>query len=201
MADPATLAVVSMGASAGGGILSAFGAAKGGNATADMYAYQAGIADMRRRIALQNRDFALQEGGEAGVRYGLKARYEAGKIRAAQSASGIDMGSGSPVKVREGQRMITEMDTKTIAENTARRAYGFETQAATEAEQGRLYSKAADSTRSSIPLKVMSSLLSSATSVSSKWLQGSQSGLFGSGTGAPSADSDPTYSNYGFGYT
>lgn len=192
MADPISLTALSIGASAGGGILNAFGQAQAGKSQAEMYGYQAGIAELRKKMALQNRDFALQEGGEQGVRYGLKARNQMGKIIAAQSASGLDIGSGSSTKVREGQRMITEMDTKTIAENTARRAYGFETQAAMEEEQGRIYSKAAESTRKATPLRVASSLLSGATSVSGKWLQASQTGSLGGSGGAWGGDTtDP----------
>lgn len=177
MANPFTWAAIGTTASVGGGILSAIGAAKGGGAKADQLAYQAGIADVRSKIALQNRDFALQQGDSENFRYGMKARAEAGRIKVAQAGSGFDIGSGSAKRVREGQRLITEIDEATIANNTARKAYGYAVDAEVEAEQARMLRKGESDTRAAIPMNVASSLLSAATSVASKWSQASTLGI------------------------
>lgn len=201
MTKPSAIGGAGIGLDIFGTMLSAFGARDAGNAKADLFAYQAGIADLRRKIALQNRDFAIQQGGEESVRYGMKSRFEFGNIEAAQSASGLDIGSGSAVAVREGHRRISDIDLATITNNAARRAYGYETEAAYEGAQGELYRMAERQTREAVPKQMLTSLISGASSVSSKWLQGRQVGLWGGdddrGLGAAT---DPVYSNYGFNY-
>lgn len=176
MAGP--IGAASMGLSLGGSIIGAEGAALSGKAKQQMYNYQAGLAEFRKRIALQNRDYALQVGEDQTARYGLKARQEIGTIRARQGASGIDVGSGSPVQVRGSQRQIAQMDMATIRNNAARRAYGYEVEAATEEAQAGMYTSAAKWAKVGSEFDVASSLISGATSVSSKWLQGQQAGLW-----------------------
>jgi len=178
MADPVTLATISIGSSAAGGVLNAFGAAQKGAATASLYNYQAGIAQFKERIALQNRDYALTVGEDQLASYGLKSAQLAGKIKAAQGASNIDVGSGSAVDVQKSQKLVSDIDMATIRKNAARRAYGYEVEAATQEAQAGLYTLAASKTEEAIPLEVTSSLISGASSVSSKWLQAQQAGIF-----------------------
>lgn len=179
MADPVTWGAIGLGTSAAGGVMGAFGASAAGKSKAAMYNYQAGLAQMRSKIALQNRDYSLQTGEDVAARFGIKARQEIGSLRARQGASGVDVGSGSSVKVRESQKTITDLDMATIRNNAARRAYGYSVEAATEDAQSGLYKYAATSAKKAGDLDVMSSLISGASSVSSKWLQGQQAGLWG----------------------
>jgi len=178
--DPANLASFSIGSSAGGSLLSALGSLNAGNARADMYSYRAGMAQLREKIALRNRDYAHEQGEDQLIRYGMKAKDVGSRIEATQAASGVDIGRGSPVQVRAGHRRVTEIDMRTIADNAARRAYGFETEAAyAEAEAG-LYTRASKDARSAGKMAFATSLLSGVTSVSDKWLKASQSGILGS---------------------
>ncbi len=181
MADPFSWAAIGTGASAAGGILNAFGASKKGAAEADMLGYQAGMADLRAKIALQNRDFAFQQGDAENFRYGLKARSQMGAIKVAQAGSGLDVGGDSAKRVREGQQQIIQIDEATIASNTARKAYGYTVDAAVEEEQARMLRKGEANTRSATKLNVLSSLISGASSVASKWSQASTLGI---GTGS-----------------
>jgi hypothetical protein len=184
MAAPvAMMSMASMAASAGGSILGASGASRQGEAQAQAYAYQAGVAEMRKKIALQNRDYSLATGETEAQSFGLRARNTMGKIEAAQAASGMDVGSGSTVEVRKGQQKVTDLDMAQIRNNAARKAYGYMVDAETEGAQAEMYRTAESNTRDAIPYNVASSLLSGATSVSSKWLQGNQAGAF-SGMGA-----------------
>ena len=176
---PTAIAGAGLGASVGGTILSAFGAGQKGKAEAGMLQYQAGIAQLQKQIALQNRDYALSAGDQEALSYGLRARNRMGAIRAGQGASGIDVGGDSAVAVRKGQQTITDLDTATIRNNAARRAYGYETEAAVDEAQSGLYSRAASNVRKATGINVAASLLSGAGSVSSKWLQGRTAGLWG----------------------
>lgn len=178
MADPASMAMVSMGASAGGSILNAFGAAQSGKAKAQMYQYQAGIAKFNEAVALQNRDYASAQGEEEAVNTGLAGRFREGRVRADIAASGVDVNSGSAAAVQASQKEITQRDVATVRNKAARVALGYATEAEQDSMQSSLYSMSASNVRAAIPLNVASSLVSGASSVSSKWLQASQAGIF-----------------------
>lgn len=175
----APVAIASMAMSVGSSLLGAAGAKRQGEAQAQTLAYQAGVAEMRKKVALQNRDYALAAGETEAQSFGLRARNTMGKIRAAQAASGMDVGSGSAVEVQKGQQKVTDIDMAQIRNNAARKAYGYSVDAAGEEAQANLYRMGESNVREAIPYNVASSLLSGATSVSSKWLQGNQAGVWG----------------------
>lgn len=198
MADPVTLAALSMGMSAGGSIFSAFGASSKGKAQKQMYDYQAGMAEYRKKIALQNRDYALQVGEDTAERFGIKARANEGTIRAGAGASGIDVGTGSKVNVITSQKQVTAMDMATIRNNAARRAYGYIVEAETEGQQAGLYRAAGVNAKKAGQMDAIGSLISGATSVASKWYQGSSAGLFGPSGGSELVSFDPNTTDVEF---
>lgn len=169
---------ISIGASIVGTGLSMFGAQRQAQSTSQMYSYQAAIAAFNKQIDLQNRDFALAQGETQAGQIGMRGAQRYGQIRAAQGASGFDVGSGSNVAVRDSQRMVTQMDEQQIRRNAAQVAYGYEMKAEGEGLQSDLYSHASSDALSAGRLNVMSSLVSGIGSVSSKWMQGSMTGLF-----------------------
>lgn len=182
MADPLTLTLVGTAAS---GLISAYGAESAGNASANQYNYKAGVAQVNKTIAEQNRDYSFATGGVENQRYGAGAAQRAGNIVTAQSASGFNVNSGSNVDVQRSQRAVTQTDEGQITSNAARRAYGFMTQATGfDAEIG-MDRAAASNARTAGDIGAVSSLIGAATSVSSKWYQGTQSGLYGSNGGDP----------------
>lgn len=183
MADPVSLGAISIGLSAGGSLASAFGAQSKGKAAQQMYNYQAGIADFRKKIALQNRDYALQVGESQAQRYGLKAAATQATTRAVEGASGIDVGSGSKAAVIKSEQKVAAMDMATIRNNAARTAYGYMVEATGEEAQAGLYRLAGTNARKAGNIDMASSLISGATSVASKWYQGSSAGLFGPSSG------------------
>ena len=171
MADPATLALASGGAQAGGSLLSAFGAKQEGAAQAGMFQYQAGIAQLNQKIALQNRDYSLATGEQQAAQEGMKQRAIAGRTKAVQGASGIDMGSGSSVDVQTSEAKIAGMDLATIRNNAARKAYGFTVEAAQDTAQAGLDTMAASNVKQAANIKAMGSLISGVGGVADKWLQ------------------------------
>ena len=177
--DPATIAATSMGASAGGGILGVFGNLAKGKAESSMYQYQAGVAQFNQKIAEQNRDYAFAQGELEAGRYGLKARQEAGAIKAGQAASGISVNSGSAVDVQNSQHDLALMDMGTIRNNAARTAYGYSVEATKYAADAGMYEAAASNAKKASYINAFGSLLSSTSSVSTKWLQAKDSGVFG----------------------
>jgi len=175
------MAGASIALAAGGSILSGIAAKRSADATASAYGYQSQVAGMNSKLALQNRDWALQAGGKAAVQYGMKARADAGNIKVAQAASGVRLDSDSSVNVRESQKMITRMDTDTINTDTARKAYGFEVASETAKTQAEMYSRASSDAKKAGNLAMMASLVSGAGSVAGKWTEAKSVGLLTSG--------------------
>lgn len=176
--DPVTMTAVSMGLSAAGGLLGMQGAQQEGQAQAQMYNFQAGQALYNAKVARENRDWALAEGEGEAIRYGLKSAQQRGAITAAKAASGIDITSGSAQDVIKSQKFVSDMDMEMIRKNAARKAYAYETQAVSEEKQAELYRMAGSNAKTAAKYKGMASLISGASSVSSKWMDANRVGIF-----------------------
>ncbi|TXH55882.1 MAG: hypothetical protein E6Q97_07795 [Desulfurellales bacterium] len=162
-----------------GGGLSMFGALSEGAANARMANYRAGIADMNSQIAKQNADYARTVGEAQARRSGMKTAEVIANQKTAQSGSGLDVNFGSPAAVRDSTAALGREDQSTIRETAARRAYGYDVEAANQTAQAGVERAAASNAKRTALLKSLSSFVGSASSVSDKWLQGKQQGLWG----------------------
>jgi hypothetical protein len=178
MADPATLAMSSMSLAAGGAVGKAFGSWFGGQAESNMYQYQAGVAKVNQQIAEQNAKYAVAAGEEKAQESGLKTRAEIGQTRAIQGASGLDVNRGSAVEVRASEADIGAENTAIIRSNAAREAYDYKVQGFQAGAQSTIYGMVAKNVVTAGNMGAVSSILGGASSVSDKWLQASQSGIF-----------------------
>jgi hypothetical protein len=184
MADPVTLGVVGMGASALGGAVNAFGNWFGGETKGAMYDYQAGIAQMNATVDRQNAAYAEYAGEVKAQQSGMKARFQIGQARADQGASGLDVNSGSATQVREGMYKVAQQDMSTIRSNAAKIAYGYNVDAAAKDAESTLDKYAASTSRTAGDIAAVGSLLGGAGSVASKWQGGGSAGLWGGGSGS-----------------
>lgn len=182
MADPVTLAAISIGSTVAGTAVSAIGSAQSASAKSSMYSYQAQIASYNQTVAKQNEDYALWSGEQNARTSGEKTAQSIGTAKAQQGASNLDVNFGSAKDVRESIAKAGWQDQSTIRSNAAIRAYGYATEAVTQSLQADMYSKAAKDSKTSGVLSVASSILGGATSVSDKWLNASTKGIFGSTT-------------------
>ncbi len=183
MADPSAVGATGMGASAGGGILGAVGSIFQGQAQAKAFQYQAGVAEINKKIALQNEDYSIRAGEVEANRSGRKTGFMIGEQKAVQASRGLDVNSGSNVGVRDSQHQVGEMDMATIRESAGRRAYGYKVEAANNEAQAQIFKASAKTSKTSSYINAGASILGSASSVSSKWLQGQQVGLWGNSNG------------------
>lgn len=180
MADPVTMAaVVSMGTSAAAGGVGAYSALESGEAKAKAFEYQAGVAAVNADIARQNAAYAQRTGETQAARTGMGQRFRMGQITAKQASTGIDINSGSTVDVREGQGMVDRLDQAQIRENAARKAYGHIVEAEGHKRSGEVALNSAEDAQWAGKIGAATSILGGVSSVSSKWSQGSQSGMFG----------------------
>lgn len=179
MADPVTMATIGIASTAAGGGVSAFGSIMGGNANAAMYQYQAGIAQMNKKIADQNAAYETALGETQAQQSGMKTRAVIGATRAQQGASGLDVNTGSNVSVRASEAELGAEDQAMIRSNAAFRAYGDEVQAANFTAQSQVDTMAASYSQTAGEIGAFSSILGAGGSVSSKWMQASQLGIAG----------------------
>lgn len=175
MAEPLT--IVSLAATVIGGAMSAYGKAQQGAAQGRMFDYQAGIAQMNQKIALQNADYERNVGEIAAQESGMKTRAQVGATTAAQAASGLDVNAGSTSDVRTSETEIGQYNEAIIRANAARRAYGYDVEATQDVAQAGLYRMAASTSRAGGDIGAITSLLSMGTSVADKYLAARQKGL------------------------
>ena len=191
MADPVTLGTIGLASSGASGALGIFGSLFGGSAKADAYKYQSSMAMYNAAIAKQNEKYSLDVGEQQAEKQGIAGAAQAGQIKAAQGASGIDVNYGSAKQVQDSQHLVSQMDLNTIRERAAKTAYDFSVQAVNYENQAKGYNKAASNARTEGVLGAVSSFIGSAGSVASKWMQGQQLGLWGKGDLAKGGEYDP----------
>lgn len=184
MADPFSIGAliiggIGLGSSALGAVTQAEGAKFTAEAQANQANYKAQVAKINERISKQNADYARYSGELEAQKSGLASRYQQGQITVAQGASNLDLAFGSPQQVRDSAKMVARHDQTMIRSNAARKAYAHELEGMSASQEGKLYSAAATNARIAGDLGYTSSILGGISSVSSKWLQGQQVGLWG----------------------
>lgn len=214
--EPVTLTAISMGASALGGVVGAIGAKGKGEAEAQSlrlqgqakgeqyeaqakaYMYKAGVAEMNRKLKLADADYARWAGETEATQSGMKTKFAVGTVKAKQAGSGLEVDFGSGNAVRDSMLEIGRYDQSMIRHNAARKAYGYEVEAASqEAEKNLDVMSAESSTRAAMftrmggeqgasaastagDIGALTSILGASGSVASKWIQGSSLGNIGS---------------------
>lgn len=197
MASPTALAAVAGGAQVGGAVLGAIGSEYKGTAESNMYTYQAGVAQLNKKIALQNSDYALQSGEVEQQESGMRTRGQVGQTHVQQGASNLDVDGGSATDVITSERDIGKQNQDVIRSNAARRAYGFQVEGMQADAQSDIYNMAAKTAKTSGDIGAVSSILGGAGSVASKWYQ--YGTTFGSGSGGGSAGYGSLYASGGSG--
>lgn len=181
MVDPVSLTAISLASSAAGAGVGAIGSMQQGAATKASYQYKAAVAGINSTIAKQNEAYAYSAGETEAYQSGLKSRFQAGKIIAAQGASNIDVNSGSNVQVQKSQQLVADIDQEQIRTNAARKAYGYEVEAASATNEATLDTSAGENASRAGKIGALTSILGGVSSVSSKWLTASSSGSLGGG--------------------
>jgi hypothetical protein len=107
-------------------------------AAGEAAAYQAQVATNNATIAGYNASEAEQAGNTQAYVAGQQAAATGGRIKAAQAANGIDVNSGSAVKVQQGAREAGTLNQETVLNNAELQAYGYRTQQTAFTEQAGL---------------------------------------------------------------
>jgi hypothetical protein len=176
MAAPA-MAAIGFGAAGIGAGVSAFGSIYGGAAQAGMYNYQAGIAKMNQQIAEENANYSLYAGEVQSQQKGMQVAQDIATTKAQQGAGGLDVSSGSNVRVRQAEYDVGQENIAMIRSDAAKRAYGYTVEAYQYGTESTLDRYAASESKIAGTTAAIGSLLGGASSVSSKWIDMSQKGL------------------------
>ena len=178
MADPISISLMAAGAATG-----AFSSISGGKAQGSMYDYRAGVARANQQISAQNASYEIQGGEDRALISGERSRFRAGVIAAAQGASGLDVNRGSAPLVRAGQNIIAQQDQSVIRSNAGRLAYGQEVKGAEYGAEATTDTLAGENARTAGNIGAITSLVSGASNVASKWYQGTRAGMPGGSSG------------------
>lgn len=172
----AFVAPLALAAGIAGAGISAAGTIEQGQATANAANYAAQVAQNNATIANQNATYATAAGQTQAANQSLKGAATAGRIKASQAASGIDVNTGSALNVQEGQREQSQLDTETVLNNAELQAYGYRSQATSYTAQSGLETEEAEQAPIGADIGAAGGFLSSASSVASKWSQLGPSG-------------------------
>lgn len=153
-----------------GAVTSAVGTVAGGLATAGAASYQAQVARNNAEVERQNARQAIAAGQAQAAATSMKGAAQLGEIKASQAASGIDVNTGSAVDVQASERETNKLDSEVVLHNALLQNFGYRTQAVSDEAQAEMEDTKAIEAPIGAGLGAAGSLLSNASSISSKWL-------------------------------
>lgn len=109
-----------------GSRVGAEGARKAAAARSQAAMYRAAVARNNQQLATQYAGMERKAGDIEAEKAGLKTRQNLGTAKAIQSASGLDVGSGSAKDVRDSIKDLGALDAETIRSNAAKKAFGYD---------------------------------------------------------------------------
>lgn len=149
--------------------MGAVGSYQQGQAAESAAKFNAQVARNNEIVAQQNEQYAIQAGIQKAAMESMKGRAVLGKIKASQAASGINTDEGSALDVQQGAREANVLDTATVLHNAQLEAYGYRSQAANFQSQAKLKEMEGGAAASAGNVGALSTLLSGAGSLGSKW--------------------------------
>lgn len=181
---------VAMGMSALSGLAGAGSSLMGGNATAAADRYQAQVAQNNAARSAQAADVVQQQGQVQAQSYYQQGDQRMAAARAGYGASGVDVNSGSALDAQSSIARTTAQNVNAVGYDADVQAVGYRNQAANYQTQAGLDLASARQAKTAGLLGAASSLIGSASAVSSKWDMFKNAGALGGSslTGTTSAD-------------
>lgn len=169
MAAPAVIAGIGMAGTAVGGIIGAMGSKYQGQAQANQFNYQAGVAQVNATVAKQDAAYAEAAGDVESQQAGMKGRAQTGATRVGFGAGNVSGGSTNRVLASETE--LTQQNEATIRANSAKKAYGYDVKGAEDIAQAGADTVAAQTSLTSGNIGAISSIIGGATGVTSQYLK------------------------------
>jgi hypothetical protein len=169
------LSIAGTAASAGGSLIGGMGQSKQYQAQADEARYRAQVAENNRIVAEQNARYAVQAGRTNAFAQDLQTRAALGTATAAQGASGLDVGQGSPVEVRSSIQQLGRLKTLEEIQKADLEAYGYRQKASdfgAEAGLQQYKASSAERAKSTVPLTTLATVGAGVADKWRKWQDG-----------------------------
>lgn len=106
-----------------GGLMGAAGSLIGGFGQYEAQKYNAQVAANNAQIYAEKANYAIQAGQQAAAVQSMKNAEQYAKIKTGLAAGGIDVNSGSAVKVGASQRELGSLETATTFQNAKLEQY------------------------------------------------------------------------------
>ena len=152
-----------------GSMSQAAGQRQAANAKANEYRYQAQVDDNNRKVAEWKAQDALDRGAKEEAALRVKVAGLKGRQRSVLAASGVEVGSGTALDILGDTAALGELDALTIRSNSEREAYENRVNASNLSANASMKRMGANNAIIAGQIGSMTSLLSGAGSVASKW--------------------------------
>jgi hypothetical protein len=147
--------------------LQAYGSYQNSKATQSAYGAQAQVNRNNAQIAEWQAQDAITRGQQSASRIRMKSNQLKGTQRAGMAANGVDLGTGSALRILSDTDLFKEIDANQAIDNAAREAWAIRNQAQGYNTEASLLQARAD--RESPLMAGGTSLLTSAGKVASNW--------------------------------
>ena len=162
----AALAIV---ATVAGAAMSAYGSYESGQAQRNQALYQSAVATNNQTIANQYAQTEIQRGQVLEQEKREQTAQMISSERATIGANGLDINTGSPLRLQESVAKLGELDAQTIRNNALRSAYGYQVQGMNfGAEAGLFDAEAANAARAG-NLGMWSNIMAGASGTAFRW--------------------------------
>jgi hypothetical protein len=146
---------ITLGLTAGAGVMSAAGAYQQGQV-------QKKVAENNAVMAEYAAQDAQRRGEEEAQRVQRATSQLSGRQRGLMASRGLDLGAGTPAEILDQTDFFGETDTITARDNAARDAWAYRAEGQSQLSQGRAAARQGN-------LEAFSTLLGTAGSVASRW--------------------------------
>jgi hypothetical protein len=152
-----------------GTVVSAAGAVQQGRAASAAATADANAADQNAKIATRQAEIAAQNGAQEERETRRRGLAVAGAQRAAYSANGLDISSGSPLDVLTDTGRQSELDALQVRRNAANEVWGYQAQSTNYSNQANASRATAKNARRAGNMAAVGQLLTGATKMSEQF--------------------------------
>lgn len=165
---------------AGAGV-GAIGAYQQGQTNAAALRYQAQVARNNQMMAEAYARNAEESGNVEAQVSQVRTGQRVGAVAATAAANGLDVSSGSPLRLTADTLTMGQFDAAMIRHNAEMAAYGYRVRGQNYASDAALEDWAATGAATAGELNAVGSIITGGAAISNRWAQMQQAGMYGAG--------------------
>ena len=156
-------------ASLAGSVIGAMGAMASAKAQANMYTYQAEVAQVNQQITEQQRANVMESANQQMQQQAMQAKAK--DPRAAFAGMGLDVGSGSPLETEQSAFRLGQFNETQVYTGAQQKSHDLEVQAMNFGAESQLAGIGAQAATTTGGYQALGGVLTGAGSVAGKWYQ------------------------------